>query len=95
MHLTHGLDEKMKAKCKLCGRNDEALMSYGKGKLYYAEYSLMFSDDDGVYNYSGHIYAEDKIDAQQLINQIVEDSGAIDSFTDVIRVAKPCDCRDD
>lgn len=66
-----------------------------KKKTFYVEYAFMYPDDDGVYEYSGHIYAEDKIDAQQTINQFGLDTGAIDSYTDVIKIAKAFDMKDD
>ena len=51
-------------------------------KLFYVEYSIQIMD--GLEGYKGHIYAENEVNAQQIINQIASDLKADDHFIDVV-----------
>ena len=55
-------------------------------KLFYVEYAIQIWD--GIEEYKGHIYAEDEIHAEQIINQIASDLNADDKFIDVIEEVK-------
>lgn len=66
-----------------------------KDKLFHVEYSIQIWD--GIEEYSGHLYAESKIDAMQLINQIAGDLNAKDHWIDVVEEIdkEACLHRDD
>jgi len=63
-------------------------MTYTK-KTFWVRYSLQWGD--GISEFMGFIPAEDKVDAQQQINQIASDLKADDKFIDVVEEASKFD----
>lgn len=53
-----------------------------KDKLFYVEYSIQIMD--GITEYQGHIYAENRNSVCQIIHQIAKDLKAKDHFIDIV-----------